>query len=144
MAEPEKNANDTPAIQDASGRDPVTGRFLPGVSGNPRGRPAGYDFRKIVRDRSEGTGLPVELAVWRIYQAMVREAVENGDTQAAKLILDRLCENDPTHLYVTHDGQVAAGPPVPATPDLAAQIEKLAQLGREFLTHGKPTDSSGT
>ena len=112
----------------------MTGRFLPGSSGNPRGRPAGWDFRRIIRDKSEGTQLPVELVVWRIYQALVREAVENGDTQAAKLVLDRLCDTDPTKMHLTHEGLLDGGPPAPATIDLASQIAKLAELSKELLT----------
>lgn len=76
--------SDAPAIRDdQAGRDPVTGRFLPGVSGNPLGRPSDSKrLREMARQLGE-----------RAIEGLLREA-EAADTSSARIaawnaILDR-------------------------------------------------------
>ena len=58
------------------------GRFRPGASGNPQGRPAGTQTQRAVA-RIAGEHLE------RIVQRLVEQASE-GDVSAAKVLLDRL------------------------------------------------------
>ena len=92
---PDKTAED--------GRDPETGRFLPGNSGGP-GRPRGLDFRRVVAERAAAAGIPLEAAVWSIFTSLLRRA-RDGDVHAAKLTLDRLCDNDRADVY--HQGGIS-------------------------------------
>lgn len=76
----------TPVQQARAGRDGA-GRFAPGTSGNPNGRPRGIDFRAaVVAARGEG----VEAALVEVFDTLLAAALA-GDVQAAKLLLDRLC-----------------------------------------------------
>lgn len=68
-------------------RNPVTGQFLPGHPGGP-GRPRGLDFRALVAAH-RGDTLPA--AMVDLFDALMLRA-RNGDVQAAKLLLDRLCD----------------------------------------------------
>lgn len=101
------------------------------------GRPRGYDLRKIVAERLATDGTSVETVVYEVFDAL-RSNVRKGDTAAAKLILDRLCDTDPQGLEITYpDGAPQAGPPVPSPADLLAGIRKLNQLADELLTDPK-------
>lgn len=107
-----------------------TGRFVPGNrAAVGHGRPPGYDFRKIVTEESKRNNISVEAAVWSIYGAMIVKA-RSGDVQAAKLLLDRLCESDPIKLE--HSASVD-GPVIPATAELAQGIKQLSELADELL-----------
>lgn len=69
-----------------------SGRFLPGHKPLPGcGRPKGFDFRKVVTDHvgTEGAEGAIRLA----YNKLV-DLIDKGDTQAIKLLLDRLCTKD--------------------------------------------------
>lgn len=83
MAEPDEQAG--------TGRLP-DGRFAPGHSGNPAGRPPrGIDFRELVlRARSEKI---VEADILSVYEKMLERA-RAGDVQAAKVVLDRVALPD--------------------------------------------------
>ena len=71
----------------------VIGRpFPPGVSGNPAGRPRGIDFRAVVT--AAMTAAVIEQDVLDVYRALLKRA-KSGDTQAAKVLLDRLCITEP-------------------------------------------------
>lgn len=85
-----------PASGEPAKRDAGTGRFLPGNSGGP-GRPRGLDFRRVIADRAEAAGIPLETALWGIFTSLLKQA-RDGDVQAARLLLDRLCDNDPVSL----------------------------------------------
>lgn len=119
-----------PAIQAESGRDSVTGRFLPGTSGNPKGRPRGLDFKRIVYERAAAAGIPIEDAVWLVFQAMLK-AASGGDVAAAKLILERICETEPTEVHVTGTMETP-GPPMPDPRVIAAQIRAIASVADEL------------
>jgi hypothetical protein len=115
-------------------RDPVNGRWLPGNSANPAGRPRGWDFRRIVQEKAKELGLPVEQIIWEVFLAM-REAATGGDVQAGKLVIDRLCETDAQKLEIDHSGEIKGsnGPTLPATDDLLKGIEKLRDLANEHF-----------
>lgn len=68
------------------GRDPATGRFMPGHGGGP-GRPRGSDLRSLVAEHRAST---MEEALLRVYDMLVERAI-GGDVAAARLLLDRLC-----------------------------------------------------
>lgn len=86
---PPNTAPDKPAA--TGDRDPVTGQWLPGNRGNPNGRPKGIDFRRLVMEKlGEAAVEDVLLDVFTRLAELVRG--KRGDVQAAKLILDRICE----------------------------------------------------
>ena len=82
-----------------NGRGP-RGRFVQGNPGGP-GRPRGLDFRHVVAEQAELHGVDMETALWRVFQALLERA-QDGDVQAAKLLLDRLCG---TKVEVEHTGK---------------------------------------
>ena len=71
-------------------RDSTTGRFLPGQSPNPSGRPRGRglqaEIERTLSERSKGT---CQTRLERIAQILVSKA-EEGDLKALELILKRL------------------------------------------------------
>jgi hypothetical protein len=105
-------------------RDEKTGRFLPGNNANPKGRPKGFDFRRVVHEKMQEQNLPVEHALWSIFRSMLARA-SGGDVSAAKLLLDRLCESDPITLDVTHEA-LLSGPPL--DDDFRQWASKFSQL----------------
>lgn len=117
-----------PAKPEETGdRDQLTGRFLPGNRANPKGRPKGFDFRKVIRDKMLSQDLPVEDALWAIFRAMLGRA-SSGDVSAAKLLLDKLCETDPIMLDVQH--QDGLTPPA-SEADFAEWASRFSQLINE-------------
>lgn len=81
MAEPEKQA-------EAGGRDPKTGQFLPGTSGNPAGRPRGYDLRTAAEEFAKTKALSIATALGEALLAQLELA--KTDTAAAKLVFSIL------------------------------------------------------
>lgn len=81
------------------------GRLLPGNTANPNGRPRGYDFRAEIEKHAEANNVSISEALWAVFNAMLRKACD-GDVQAAKLIIDKLCDS-PDHIHVTYDGDVS-------------------------------------
>lgn len=82
------------------------GRLLPGHPGLPgAGRPRGYDFRAEIEKHAEANNVSISEALWAVFNAMLRKACD-GDVQAAKLIIDKLCDS-PDHIHVTYDGDVS-------------------------------------
>lgn len=76
-------------------RDPKTGQFLPGKSGNPAGRPATKKNRITELKQELEVAVRENVSqqdVLDIVSAMVKEA-KNGSVQAAKLILDKTVSN---------------------------------------------------
>ena len=61
----------------------IPGRFKPGESGNPKGRPAGSKNAALVALDALGTDAAQDLL-----QAVIEKA-KDGDMQAARIILDR-------------------------------------------------------
>lgn len=94
-----------PNKSEESGRDPRTGKFLPGNNANPKGRPRGYDFRAEIEKHAAANNVSISEALWAVFNAMLRKACD-GDVQAAKLIIDKLCDS-PDHIHVTYDGDVS-------------------------------------
>ncbi len=64
------------------------GWYLPGHTLG--GRPKGFDFRAIVTKFAAERGEPVEEALARVYESLLRTAT-GGDVTAAKLLIERLC-----------------------------------------------------
>lgn len=117
------------------GRD-SSGRFVPGFSGNPGGRPKSINLRDLVRERMEGESKSPEDAMFAVFASMLKRAM-NGDVQAAKLLWDKLCDKEPDSLHVVHDGAIStsAGP---TPPQSAAEIRtwaaKLAAMAGDAPT----------
>ena len=109
------------------------GRFALGNAGGP-GRPRGSDFRRIVRDQAEARGLDIEDAVWQVFEALLRRA-RKGDVQAAKLLLDRLCDSDPVMIDMVHQ-------PL-STAERARRVQALlsAAAARKELVTTEPPDA---
>lgn len=80
---------DSPPVESGRGPD---GKFLPGKSGNPSGRPRNEllahqrDLEGAIREHLSAD------KVKRIINKLVEQA-EGGDTKAAKIILDKLVPN---------------------------------------------------
>ena len=127
-----KGGESIPAQQEKSGRDGKTGRFLPGHSGNPAGRPRGIDLRALARARADAEGIDIDSAVWVVLKSMITRAGTHGDVQAAKLVLGWLCDADPAKLDVALSGEIATpkGLAPPESKDLRADIEKLYRLSQ--------------
>lgn len=102
-------------------------QFQPGKSGNPAGRPRGFDFRRIVAERIAKEGLTVEDAVWAVFKAAFQQAGK-GDIQAAKLIIDRLCDSDPQRLEVEHTNVAPSVTPPKTLAEVQAWADRLASL----------------
>lgn len=129
--------NATSGIQTGdNGRNPKTGQFSVGNPGGP-GRPRGkLDFMAICKRRARATKMDLEDAVWEIFEGMLK-AAKDGDTSAAKLLLDRMCglmEKDGPQLAVQINGtdqQVNIGPPVPDDADLGDFVQRLYDITGE-------------
>lgn len=106
------------------GRD-ADGRFLPGVSGNPRGRPLGSHnhtsqlLEELLNERAEAlANKTIEIAL-------------DGDARALRMCLDRL-------LPARRERHLVLELPPPATPaDISAGFARVV----EALTHGDLTPS---
>lgn len=83
-------------------RDKKTGRFVAGNRiGELGGRPRGYDFRRLVLERSRKEDVSIEDALWLVFRSLLKE-VGKGNVQAAKLLLDKLCDADAVEVNVNH------------------------------------------
>lgn len=89
-------------MTDTDTRNP-DGTFKKGVSGNPRGRPRGLDFRALVDSYAAKAGKNVGMHMWLVYRALLRGAL-NGDVPAARELLNRLCTADPLELSINGAG----------------------------------------
>jgi hypothetical protein len=126
-------------------RDPVTGRILPGSAAlHPAGRPRGVGTRlrlvTVVRKLMEENGHTLEDAVRHIAVAMLREA-RNGNTVAAKILLDKLTTSDAEEAAL--DGrariEIRTGPPVPASLD--EYLHDIEDFAQSFAGHGHTAGS---
>jgi len=91
------------------------------------------DFMAICRQRASEEGLDLEELVWAIGKALLKSAAE-GDSAAAKLILDRTCgllRREPT-LAVQVNQAVSSGPPEPEGRELVDYFRTLAQLADDL------------
>lgn len=90
---PESQAlKETPELPATRGED---GKFLPGVSGNPRGRPKGKknEITELKQDLEIAVRKNITSAkVKSIVEAMIDKALE-GNVGAAKLVLDKVLSN---------------------------------------------------
>lgn len=80
------------------------GKFLPGHSGNPNGRPPGLDFRAVCESVAESEGIPLETVVSRVFKNLmsVSDSRSKGSVEAGREILNRLC--GPVKQEMTHEG----------------------------------------
>ena len=138
--------NNLPDKQGVSGngRDPSTGRFLSGFTGNPAGRPKALDLRAIAEKKAKENGVDLEVALWEVVVGLLERA-RAGDAAASKVVLDRLCgpldrgplvgvqvnNNDVIHpeLVDANNPRGAPGPPVPEGPALAKWLLEYAEVG---------------
>jgi hypothetical protein len=87
---PSKTAKNGGSPGKKGDRDPRTGQFAPGNPGGP-GRPRGIDFRELVLRMR---GATVEQSLVAVFDRLVQLATVKADVQAARLLLDRLCDRD--------------------------------------------------
>jgi hypothetical protein len=73
-----------------------------GYQGGP-GRPRGIDFRKVAEERSAAAGTNLEHELYEVLTALIARA-KDGDSVAAKLVIDRLCDALPAK--VEHSGGI--------------------------------------
>lgn len=84
----------------------ANGKFLPGHSVKSPGRPPGRpDFRRIVEETCESLGLTIDRALAKVFQDLMKSA-GNGDVQAQKFLVERLCGKDADQLEITHAGEI--------------------------------------
>jgi hypothetical protein len=110
--------NDDPDKQDGAGRD-EKGRFVPGVSGNPAGRPRSIDFRSLVEQHR---GVGIETALLAAWDTLV-SLTAAGDVGALKVMLDRICGPVTAKLLIGGDG----GEPIKVA-DRDGALKELASL----------------
>ena len=84
-------------VSNGRGKD---GRFTRGNPGGP-GRPRGLDFQQEVLKRAKSSDFDVADALWQVFLALLKKA-KRGDVPAAKLLLDRLCDNASDTVEVTY------------------------------------------
>ena len=135
-------------IIEKTGPEQKPGRFKPGVSGNPAGKPKGTLNRTTVLTRNILQGEAEDVA------RVVLEAAKNGDLTAAKLVLDKLIpsskespidagavdvpspvtnENAPAAMSLVLDA-VASGAITPGQGlALIGMIEKTAKVGQQDM-----------
>ena len=83
------------------------GRFVPGATGNPKGRPLGAKNRIVQAKQDLETLLREDVLnvddIREVWQAMVREA-KDGNVSAGKLILDKTISQATTSEDVSQEG----------------------------------------
>ena len=80
--------NGAPEEKGQNGRDPQTGRFLPGWEGGP-GRPPRPDFMTLAREAAKRSNKTLEEAMVETIITLQTSA-QNGDTKAAAMLWDRV------------------------------------------------------
>ena len=117
---------------EAPDRDPISGQFVPGKSGNPKGRPKKFDLRAVAEEGARRAGVDLPTALWEILQALIDKG-KGGDTRAARLVFETLADlRPPSQTNVNIDardgGTVSVtGPPQPE--DLAGYLRELGWTG---------------
>ncbi len=113
----------------------ASGKWLPGHCGGP-GRPVGSTSVNIFdacRKRAKREGRDLREMVWEVAQAMYSAAVDDHDSAAAKIFLDRM--GGPVEkagdVTVNVAPQVNAGPPPPPTAELGTYLGRLVEVARE-------------
>jgi hypothetical protein len=79
------------------------GTFAKGASGNPLGRPRRPDLFRVASEYAAREGIDLERALFLTVQKML-ELAQDGDVGAAKLVFDRLCDQDPLSVELTTRG----------------------------------------
>jgi hypothetical protein len=115
-------------------RDPATGQFVKGSSGNPAGRPLGSKNRiaLLKREMEEAIRENLDVGVLKkIVSSMAAEAI-NGNVSAAKLILDKVMSNAKVEDDAGED-----------RPEIVIRIENLTagalkDVSGEVIEHEEP------
>lgn len=138
----------------SAGRDPKTGRFVTGVSGNPQGRRSGslefaYELRGFLEQAAEdGDRSRFQALLETLYRSAVA-----GDTTALKIILDRvvpvqvavdaaLSADDSLQVVITRS--FVRGPEAAPTSETERQasvvgVEPLPDLERAVSVEAEPS-----
>jgi len=105
------------------------------VGDNPDGlgQPRGLDFRAVIAARAESEGISIEGALWDVFQSLLLQA-RLGDVQAARLLLDHLCDKEPVELHVSHPKDSLFG--------LSEQALDLPLDSLDAAGHGRVTAQS--
>ena len=70
-----------PEKQELSGRD-ETGKFMPGVSGNPNGRPKGLSITSLVKERLQDIPPGQEKTYLSLFiDRILKQAIVDGDSK---------------------------------------------------------------
>lgn len=122
-----------------SGRDGA-GRFARGNPGGP-GRPKGsIDLIALARRRSKSEGYDLRQALWEALRAMI-EAARKGDSNAARIVFERLCTPVDRGAAVEVNVATHFGPPVPAGADLLNYTRTLGKLAEELFAEPAPNEA---
>lgn len=114
------------------GRDPSTGRFLPGYKG---GRKHRIDLLSLCDRKAREEGFQLEALLWGVVKGLMLAAAM-GDAAAARLLFDKLTviskENVAVRLGL--DVEVSTGGPakVPSHEQLARYFEELQTVSAEL------------
>lgn len=100
--------SEAPDNQADSGRD-EHGRFRPGVSGNPNGRPRRVDFQTVVESHVKSKGMTVEQAIAKVFDSLeaAGQVPDATGVAANRILLDRLC--GPVEAKIEHSGSIDLG-----------------------------------
>ena len=99
------NGNGQPTKLDGTGRDPKTGRWLPGHVGIG-GRPPAIDFRAVAEARCKADGTTIEEALADVFAALLSKA-QAGDVQAIRVLFDKCTIDDGVELKLKGRGDVS-------------------------------------
>lgn len=134
QADHEDHGDQRPKVEARDAR----GKWLPGKSGNPIGRPRNEGrprLYRIARDVCEKNGLTLEQALGAVI-AKLLQAAAAGDFRAAELVLDRLSAHEPkvdAVLVRGIDGEpLPVGPPMPQGAALATYLREFAEQLEAF------------
>lgn len=113
-------ASPTPSEPTASDRD-GTGRFAPGQSGNPSGRPKGTRNRLTIQ-----MGRTLAEKASDLAKSIAAQALDGGDAKAARVMIDMIAAAE------EHDAlQEIAQMPTACRTDIEALASRIAQFATE-------------
>jgi hypothetical protein len=103
------------------------GKFAKGTIGGYRKKRSNQrpSFYGVIQSLLEESGLTVEVVIWTIFRGLYDRA-KRGDTQAAKLLLDKLTSPEKTTVEITHG--LTPGPPLPGPDAFGDYVSTLYRI----------------
>lgn len=98
----------------------------------PKSKPELLDLLELCQKRAKLEGYDLEASLWGVVKQMLAQALD-GDTQAAKLVLDRFfgpVQKAP-QLEMNVELTQSVGPPIPEPDKLKSNLVQLIRLAHE-------------